>query len=211
MIERFDIRDLAAVPWKNGGGTTREIICRPAHADVADVANAMDFAWRASIATLAASGPFSVFPGVDRSITLLQGGGVRLRATDGDAIDHHLDTPFMPFAFDGARAVHATLLAGESLDFNVMTRRERLRADVRAVRTACLLQSAACGLVYAAAGDWTYQDGPAVTRRLSSGQGVWWDAPHAHSLSVVPVTPLAVLLAVAIVSAGRAREPGRLQ
>ncbi len=205
MLERFDIRDLAAVPWKNGGGTTREIACRPADA------SPNEYEWRASIATIAADGPFSVFPGVDRSITLLLGGGVRLHSTDGDGIDHRLDTPFAPFAFDGARTVDATLLADESLDFNVMTRRDHCRADVRALRAACLLQSAARGLVYAAAGDWTYQDGPAVTRRLSGGQGVWWDAPHVHSLSVVPATPSAVLMAVAIVAAGRAHETGRMR
>jgi environmental stress-induced protein Ves len=205
LLERFDIRDLTAAPWKNGGGTTREIACRPPRTTVAD------FAWRASIATIAADGPFSVFAGVDRSITLLQGGGVHLRTTAGGDIDHRLDTPFVPFAFDGARAVNATLLAGESLDFNVMTRRDRVRADVRAVREACVLQPAACGLVYAGAGEWTYQDGPAVTRRLSSGQGLWWDAPRVHCVSVVPATPAAVLLAVAIIPVDRSPDPGRIQ
>ncbi|PPS58274.1 hypothetical protein CRX72_12315 [Pantoea sp. BRM17] len=51
--------------WRNGGGETREIVSFPP--------GAADFAWRASIATLDASGPFSLFPGVDRVITLLQG------------------------------------------------------------------------------------------------------------------------------------------
>ena len=49
---RFDIAALAPVPWKNGGGSTREIACGPAGAG-------MDgFDWRASIATIAAPGPF---------------------------------------------------------------------------------------------------------------------------------------------------------
>ena len=38
------------VPWKNGGGLTREILKVPADADAFD--------WRLSLATIAAPGPF---------------------------------------------------------------------------------------------------------------------------------------------------------
>ena len=64
MLHRFALADLSASPWKNGGGSTREIVCRPPGAG-------MDgFDWRVSVATIARSGPFSVFTGVDRVIVL---------------------------------------------------------------------------------------------------------------------------------------------
>ncbi|MEO8119861.1 MAG: HutD family protein, partial [Rhodoferax sp.] len=88
------------MPWKNGGGSTREIVCQPPGADMDN------FDWRVSIATIAANGPFSVFVGVDRVIMLLDGAGVRLHAAD---IDHKLDTPGAPFAFAGDVALDCEL------------------------------------------------------------------------------------------------------
>ncbi|MBM7325185.1 HutD family protein, partial [Agrobacterium sp. S2] len=49
------------MPWKNGGGVTTEIIVHPAKASMAD------FDWRISMANVAQDGPFSIFPGVDRT------------------------------------------------------------------------------------------------------------------------------------------------
>ncbi len=62
---RFDRATLPATPWKNGGGVTREIVCQPPGAGLAA------FDWRVSIATIASDGPFSLFAGIDRVITLL--------------------------------------------------------------------------------------------------------------------------------------------
>ena len=62
MLHRFALADLSPTPWKNGGGSTREIVCRPPGAGMDS------FEWRVSIATIAQSGPFSVFAGVDRVI-----------------------------------------------------------------------------------------------------------------------------------------------
>src|SRR6185295_12572572 len=96
--QRFRRDQLPVMPWKNGGGSTCEIACWPPGAKLGD------FGWRVSIATMAAAGPFSVFEGVDRSIMLLAGDGVRLQSDDG-AIDHRLDTPHQPFAFSGDAAI----------------------------------------------------------------------------------------------------------
>ena len=79
MITYFDYATLPVTPWKNGAGATREIIAVPS----VDA----PFLWRASIATLQADGPFSPFPGVDRTIVLLAGQPLRLR---GEEIDHPL-------------------------------------------------------------------------------------------------------------------------
>ena len=93
-IHRFDTASLAAAPWKNGGGTTREIAAWPQGAGIDG------FDWRVSIATIDQAGPFSAFAGVDRVIMLLDGSGVRLRS-GGGRIDHRLDRPQAPFAFAG--------------------------------------------------------------------------------------------------------------
>lgn len=69
----FTVFDFAGLPvsrWRNGGGETREIACWPVGGD--------DFAWRASIATIEQDGPFSLYPDIDRSITLLTGDGIVL-------------------------------------------------------------------------------------------------------------------------------------
>jgi environmental stress-induced protein Ves len=82
------------MPWKNGGGVTREIVCQPPGAGMDS------FDWRVSIAHIASDGPFSAFPGIDRVITLLKGGGVHLSSADGQ-VNHRLGTPLAPFAFAG--------------------------------------------------------------------------------------------------------------
>src|SRR5665213_1698145 len=115
-VERFARSELAATPWKNGGGLTREIVRRPHGCEMES------FHWRVSIAEITKSGAFSPFSGVDRVIVLLTGDGVQLRSSDGH-IDHCLGTPLAPFAFSGDSAIDASLLGGASSDFNIMTRR----------------------------------------------------------------------------------------
>jgi hypothetical protein len=169
-LQRFSRADLAATPWKNGGGTTREIVCWPPGAGL----DAFD--WRASIATIAAPGPFSVFAGVRRTIVLLEGDGVRLRAAG--FLDHRLDAPHAPFAFDGDVAVDCELLGATSTDFNVMARRDRGVAEVRVVDAALDLAASAHGLLMVLAGDW-HANGD----RLAPGEGVWWaDRPTSWRL-----------------------------
>lgn len=70
-MEYFDIRKMPVNLWRNGAGETREICCFPPAT--------RDFHWRASIASIAANGEFSLFPGVERVITLLEGGEVTRR------------------------------------------------------------------------------------------------------------------------------------
>lgn len=119
MTQSFDLfraGDLVAAPWKNGGGSTREIAAYPPGSSFDD------FAWRVSIADVGADGPFSRFPGIDRTIVLLDGNGMKL-ILDG-AGEHRLDQPFEPFEFEGEAKVAAVLLDGPTRDFNLMVRRE---------------------------------------------------------------------------------------
>jgi environmental stress-induced protein Ves len=174
VVQRFDVAALPATPWKNGGGSTREIACWPPGAGFDQ------FDWRVSIASIASSGPFSLFPGVDRVITLLEGDGVRLQ---GQGVDHRLDRALAPFAFSGDLAIDCALLGGASSDFNVMTRRGRLRAELSVPRAAAELPVAPHGMLLAWCGAWQ-ASGQAAGQCLAAGQGLWWaDAPMAWTLS----------------------------
>ena len=117
-LEFFDLANVPATPWKNGGGSTRELACWP---PATAAAGGMDsFGWRVSVATIAAPGPFSAFAGVDRQIMLLGGDGVHLTSSGWQ---HTLAERWQPFAFSGDEAVDCTMLGGISTDFNLMLRR----------------------------------------------------------------------------------------
>ena len=192
-LTHFSRRSLPVTPWKNGGGTTQEIACWPADAGLSD------FGWRVSIATIAAAGPFSVFAGVDRSIMLLDGAGVRLRTRDG-RIDHRLDVPHRPFAFPGDAEIDCTLQGGTSSDFNVMTRRGQWRAEVRVLDGPAAIAAASHGVLLALRGDWRLDDEGQACRE---GEGLYWtDAQRAWR--AVPTSPDARLAVVRILAA----DPG---
>ncbi|MEN8653332.1 HutD family protein [Streptomyces sp. 21So2-11] len=108
--------DLAAVPWKNGGGVTREIAAWPESAGIDD------FAWRVSLADVAVDGPFSAFPGVDRTLTVVEGAGMEL--TVGGR-QHLVDVRDTPHRFPGDVPTEGRLLDGPVVNLNVMHRRDR--------------------------------------------------------------------------------------
>ena len=121
-VELIRWSDRVASPWRNRGGVTREIAAHPA--------GAPDFDWRISVADVSAHGPFSVYPGIDRVITMLEGAAMDLTV----GTDRVRLTPLQPYAFAGEAAVDCTLPDGPTRDFNVMTRRGRVRAEVRVHR-----------------------------------------------------------------------------
>ena len=186
----FASTQLASMPWKNGGGTTREIACLPAGASMEN------FHWRLSIAEIAASGPFSAFAGVDRTITLLSGDGVRLFTSDGH-IDHRLDQPLQPFAFSGDAALDCHLLGRSCQDFNVMVRRSFGRAHVQALQQAWALP--AHGALLVQHGQWrvTLADGSTHRLEAHAQDGAHWSG-LASPASAQPLTAGAQLLAVTI-------------
>jgi environmental stress-induced protein Ves len=115
------LSEAPASPWRNGGGVTHELAAGPARDD---------WTWRISVAEVAADGPFSDFPGVQRWFAVLRGAGVRL-AIDGQV--HEVVAASAPLEFDGAAQVDSSLLAGPTHDLNLMV--QRARATGRMTRT----------------------------------------------------------------------------
>ena len=113
--------DRLETPWKNGGGVTREIAAYPPGAGLDD------FDWRVSMATVSVGGRFSIFPGVDRVLAVLQG-ELRLAFEGGATLD--LTPQAAPATFSGDISVEAETPRGAVTDLNVMTRRGRVRAHV---------------------------------------------------------------------------------
>ncbi|WP_044042687.1 HutD/Ves family protein [Caballeronia insecticola] len=143
MIIRAD--SLTPRPWKNGGGVTREIAAGPPGASMEA------FAWRLSLADVAADGAFSTFPGVDRVLVLLDGAGMRLTEASGHV--HALDAPLAIARFPGETPIHATLNHGPTRDFNVMVQRARARATVQAHReSAAIVATHDVTLIFCARG-----------------------------------------------------------
>ena len=114
--------DLTPKPWKNGGGTTTEIAVSPAGAGFDD------FDWRLSVAEVASDGPFSLFPQIDRTLTLIEGQGLDMSIEGREAV--RLTPLSAPLAFPGDVPVTASLVEGPIRDFNVMTRRGRFNHQV---------------------------------------------------------------------------------
>ena len=113
------LADVAATPWRNGGGVTRELVAWPPEGE---------WQWRMSVAEVEASGPFSRFEGVQRFFAVLSGAGVAL---DIDGERHTLTKESAPLAFDGAASTDCQLLDGPTQDFNLMVRGAGARAAAR--------------------------------------------------------------------------------
>jgi environmental stress-induced protein Ves len=103
-----------AVPWKNGGGVTREIAACP------EGAGMDDFAWRVSLAEVGADGPFSAFPDVDRTLTVVEGAGMDLTVGGERWL---VNTRYEPRDFRGDVPTDCRLLDGPVVNLNVMWRR----------------------------------------------------------------------------------------
>lgn len=111
MEDCWQFVPLAEVPptlWRNGGGSTRELLAIPPDAE-----------WRVriSVADVVAAGPFSTFPGVERWFAVLDGEGVTL---DVAGVPQQLGRGGAVLRFGGAEQVHCTPLGGPTRDLNLM-------------------------------------------------------------------------------------------
>ncbi|MHA6668367.1 HutD/Ves family protein [Homoserinimonas sp. A447] len=106
-------------PWRNGGGSTRQI---------AALTGPDGWLWRLSMARVEADGPFSVFPGVTRTILVMDGDEMEL-----DVAGSRVCLGAEPFTFDGAAETHGALRTSAVTDFNVMVRRGEFTADTQRI------------------------------------------------------------------------------
>ncbi|EJZ19220.1 HutD family protein (plasmid) [Rhizobium sp. Pop5] len=147
--------DHKRMPWKNGGGETVEIAVSPEDAGLAG------FDWRVSMATVATNGPFSIFPGIDRTLVILDGNGMVLDIEGSAPV--LLTTASDPLAFPADIPVSARLQDGAITDLNVMTRRDGLahtlsRIDVAGYRIVALPSSTSLFLCHRGAVSFRWND-----------------------------------------------------
>ncbi len=117
MITHLTSADFRVMPWANGKGTTVEML---------RLERAGLLALRLSRAMVVEDGPFSLFPGIERNLTVLSGPGFDL-VGEGLLL---LARPLVPVAFAGDVAVRAERVAAPSEDFNVMSARDLPRPRV---------------------------------------------------------------------------------
>lgn len=114
------------MPWANGKGVTIEML---------RIEGPEGLVLRLSRATVAEDGEFSLFPGIERNLTVLTGPGFDLVGPAAGPAKRLAARPLVPVAFPGDLPIRAERVTAPSDDFNVMTARSLPRPEVRLLRT----------------------------------------------------------------------------
>jgi uncharacterized protein len=167
-----------AVPWKNGGGLTREVASDPAGSTLDS------FDWRVSIAEVRVGGPFSAFPGIDRALAVLAG---RLRLSIEGYAPASLTPQSPPLTFAGEASAVGEPLDSPVTDLNLMSRRDRCHSRLRrgnARQGACLTLTAGTTLIIALA---------ELTVRVADGEAqlLAFDAVRIDGAAQCEILPVA--------------------
>ena len=190
IIREFEQKRM---PWKNGGGETFEIGIAPDHSSLDT------FDWRISRARIDRSGPFSPFPGIDRTIAAVDGEGILLCFENTPPVALTPADP--PLSFAGERPAECELIKGTATDLNVMTLRGRYHhrltvlADSGPVeisagphQTVAIVAAGSANL-RTRAGDILLSDGDAIL--LSGADGIASVTPGRGSrLFLIEISPL---------------------
>lgn len=126
--------EVAAQPWRNGGGLTRELLAWP---------SAERWTVRVSVAAVVADGPFSRFVETQRWFAVLDGEGVEL-TIDGAA--RRVRRGEAPLCFSGEATATCRLLDGPTRDLNLMLRAADGGMQPVGNGIAWRPESAVCGL-----------------------------------------------------------------
>ena len=110
--------DYRVMPWANGRGSTTELLRQD------DTNGAM--LWRLSMARVTEDGPFSMFPNIERNLTVIEGPGFDLV---GDQTQLRAD-PLCPVGFSGDVAISAQNVTADAIDFNLMVARHLGQPEV---------------------------------------------------------------------------------
>ena len=168
-IVRVDQVD--AVPWRNGGGVTRELLAWP---------DPHDWLLRVSVAEIAASGPFSVFPGVDRWFAVLAGDGVRLETAGHAALELTAAVDAL-HAFPGDVETNCTLLGSATRDLNLMARRGRARLRTHPLSSSSRLETRAAGAGLFVTAPVVVANAGAMATELPAMALAWWGNPQREA------------------------------
>lgn len=114
---------LETVPWKNGGGVTREIAASREHGNIN---------WRLSLADVVSDGPFSRFVGLTRILTVIEGNGISL-SSEHSNFEAVLG---IPVTFDGGQVLQSKLIDGPIRDLNVMFDPLKCHAEIKQVNVS---------------------------------------------------------------------------
>ena len=106
-VQRFG--EHRAMPWANCLGTSYEV-ASDRNADG-------EWTWRVAIAPVVLDGPFSVMPGVDRELVVIEGNGMVLNVDDESV----KCMPGQVVRFSGDSVTIARLLDGPTVDLGLMT------------------------------------------------------------------------------------------
>lgn len=153
--------DVAPQPWRNGGGTTRELLCWP---------DAQRWLARVSVADITRDGPFSPYPDLARWFAVIEGEGVVLSF---GRVPQWVEVDEAPFRFDGSAAPGCQLIDGPTRDLNLMLRAgQGLMCNVVG-GVAWRARFSLRGLYTAGSGRWL-SDGS--ERRLAAHTLIWSDS-----------------------------------
>jgi uncharacterized protein len=158
---RVRLQQTPALPWRNGGGLTHELVSQPA----------VSWSWRVSVARVERDGPFSHFPGTHRQFAVLRGEGVHL---DVGGVRHTLRAGGEVLAFDGGQSCHCSLIEGATQDFNLMNRAGHARLQRCTGRARPPWSSGEVAGIYACAAA-QLQDAGGLCWSLEPDELLWTD------------------------------------
>ena len=124
---RITASEFKTVPWKNGKGITQQIVTS---------ADRENYDWRFSRADVSADGPFSIFEGKSRILTVIEGTGLSL-ISSAFTIEA---TPFEPVCFSGELEVTGKLRDGPVKDLNLIYSSKRIHASAQFIQGEDVLQ-----------------------------------------------------------------------
>jgi environmental stress-induced protein Ves len=168
------VDEVAAVPWRNGGGVTRELLAWP---------DPGDWLLRVSVAEIGASGPFSTFPGVERWFAVLAGDGVRLETAGHTALELTPADDAL-HAFPGDAETRCTLLGSATRDLNFMARRGRARLRACPLRESPGLSTRSSGIGLFVAGPVTVTTDGTSTTEMPALSLAWWPNPEREPVTL---------------------------
>lgn len=170
QIDVHPLDSVAPEAWRNGGGTTRAL------------ATGGD-AWRVSLASIERDGPYSRFPGIERTSLIVSGAGVTL--TSDEAVVQL--RPFAAETYDGDVAWAAALVGGPCVALNAMTAKGRYRAHVCVVDAPVVVRPGCTAIAVALGAGYSVAEGDETPGRDVGPGHVLVSEHHARTLRLVPL------------------------